>query len=171
MIQLPAATLAAPRHRRPLLRENSMKQKISAFAATFLLGAFLSSASLPLPASEAPQPRHGTKLVIVNDDGFSAFFSGRYKNADDLRQQVASYADTSVAVFEWCITSGSRVNFPSKTSELIGTGVTDFGRRGDQVAADTLRRLATEGTDTLDIVAQACPHQPHSLLRLDAHER
>jgi hypothetical protein len=133
-----------------------MKQKISAFAATFLLGAFLSSASLPLLASEAPQPRHGTKLVIVNDDGFSAFFSGRYKNADDLRQQVASYADTSVAVFEWCITSGSRVNFPSKTSELIGTGVTDFGRRGDQLAADTLRRLATEGTDTLDIVAHAC---------------
>eukprot|EP01031_Cornospumella_fuschlensis_P014082 gene14082-biopygen11909 len=82
-----------------------------------------------LSAAEAPPPRHGTKLVIVNDDGFSAFYSGRYKDADDLRRQVATYADTSVAVFEWCITSGSRVNFPSATSELIGAGLTDFGRR------------------------------------------
>ncbi len=116
----------------------------------------LALSALSLPAAEAPKPRHGTKLVIVNDDGFSAFYSGRYKNADDLRRQVALYADTSVAVFEWCITSGSRVNFPSRTSELIGAGVTDFGRRGDQLAADTLRRLAAEGTDTLDVVASAC---------------
>lgn len=121
-----------------------------------IAAALLSFASLALPAAEAPKPRHGTKLVIVNDDGFSAFYSGRYKNADDLRKQVASYADTSVAIFEWCITSGSRVNFPSQTSELIGAGITDFGRRGDQLAADTLRRLATEGTDTLDVVARAC---------------
>ena len=118
--------------------------------------ALLSSLVAALPAAEAPQPRHGTKLVVVNDDGFSAFFSGRYKNADDLRQQVASYADTSVAVFEWCITSGSRVNFLTPASELIGAGVTDFGRRGDQLAAGTLRRLADEGVDTLDIVARAC---------------
>lgn len=112
--------------------------------------------ALTLPAAEAPPPRHGNKLVIVNDDGFSAFYSGRYKNADDLRRQIALYADTSVAVFEWCITSGSRVNYPSQTSELIGAGITDFGRRGDQLAADTLRRLAAEGTDTLDVVARAC---------------
>lgn len=118
--------------------------------------AALSLPSLPLPAAEAPPPRHGTKLVVVNDDGFSAFYSGRYTTADDLRRQVASYADTSVAVFEWCITSGSRVNFPTPAAELIGAGVTDFGRRGDQLAAETLRRLATEGVDTLDVVARAC---------------
>ena len=118
--------------------------------------ALLLGLAAPLPAAEAPRPRHGTKLVIVNDDGFSAFFSGRYKNADDLRHQVASYADTSVAVFEWCITSGSRVNFPTPAAELISTGVTDFGRRGDQLAAETLRRLSAEGVDTLSVVAQAC---------------
>ena len=118
----------------------------------FLIAVFVGT----VRAAEAPPPRHGTKLVIVNDDGFSAFFSGRYKNADDLRHQVASYADTSVAVFEWCITSGSRVNFPTPAAELISTGVTDFGRRGDQLAAETLRRLAAEGTDTLEVVARAC---------------
>lgn len=136
-----------------------MKLNLPALASAFLLAALLSSASLSLSAAEAPQPRHGTQLVIVNDDGFSAFYSGRYKSADDLRRQVASYADTSVAVFEWCITSGSRVNFPSSTSELIGAGITDFGRRGDQLAADTLRRLAAEDVDTLDVVARACRAQ------------
>jgi hypothetical protein len=133
-------------HLRPTTRARFL-----AVPVTLLLG--LAAA---LPAAEAPPPRHGTKLVIVNDDGFSAFFSGRYKNADDLRHQVASYADTSVAVFEWCITSGSRVNFPTPAAELISTGVTDFGRRGDQLAAETLRRLAAAGTDTLAVVAQAC---------------
>ncbi len=122
-------------------------------AAALFTSALFASA---LSAAEAPKPRHGTKLVIVNDDGFSAFYSGRYQNADDLRRQVASYADTSVAVFEWCITSGSRVNFPSSTSELIGANVADFGRRGDQLAVETFRRLAAEGTDTLEVVARAC---------------
>jgi len=36
---------------------------------------------------------------------------------------------------EWCITSGSRVNFPAKTVELVGTAVQEYGRRGDQLAA------------------------------------
>ena len=53
---------------------------------------------------------------------------------------------------EWSITSGSRVNFPAKTSELVGTGVTEFGRRGDQFATETLRRLADEGVDTVAAV-------------------
>lgn len=152
-------TRLAPLHRSPhpapaLPPAFSMKLlfRLSLLAAFFAV-------LFPLPAADAPKPRHGTKLIIVNDDGFSAFYSGRYKNADDLRRQVALYADTSVAVFEWCITSGSRVNFPSATSELIGAGITDFGRRGDQLAADTLRRLATEGTDTLDVVARACRSQ------------
>ncbi|MSU23063.1 MAG: hypothetical protein EXS32_04485 [Opitutus sp.] len=121
-----------------------------------LLFTLAAAALAALPGPEAPKPRHGTKLVIVNDDGFSAFYSGRYQTADDLRQQVASYADTSVAVLEWCITSGSRVNFATPASELVGANVTSFGRRGDQLAAETLRRLAAEGTDTLQVVAQAC---------------
>ena len=128
----------------------SLRRARSVCAALFL------ACFSALPAAEAPQPRHGNKLVIVNDDGFSAFFSGHYKTADDLRRQIASYADTSVAVFEWCITSGSRVNFPTPASELIGAGVTDFGRSGDQLAAETLRRLADERVDTLSVVAQAC---------------
>ena len=106
--------------------------------------------------AEPPKPRGGAKLIVINDDGFSAFFSGRYQTAADLRAHVLTYRDTPLAVFEWCITSGSRTNFPAKSTELIGAGVTNFGRRGDRLAAETLRRLADQGTDTLQVVASAC---------------
>lgn len=124
---------------------------------------------LPLPAlllalsaiataalADAPAPRNSSHILVINDDGFSPFYGGRYKSAADLRAHVLSYRDTPLTVFEWCITSGSRVNYPSKVTELIGTGITDFGRRGDQLATETFRRLASEGTDTLAVVASAC---------------
>ena len=107
-------------------------------------------------SAEPPKPRNGEKLIIINDDGFSSFHSGRYKSADDLRNQMLKFKDTQVAVFEWCIAAGSRVNFPSKTCELIGTGVTEFPRRGDKLASETLHKLASDGVDTLALVADAC---------------
>ncbi len=109
-----------------------------------------------LHSAEAPKPRNGDKLLIAYDDGFSPFYSGRYKTAADLRKQMQLFKDTQVAVMEWCITSGSRVNFPAKTAELVGTAVQEYGRRGDQLAAETLRQLAAEGSDTLQVVASAC---------------
>lgn len=119
-------------------------------------GIFVGSMALPLSSAEAPRPRGGGKLVVVNDDGFSSFFSGKYGSAADLEKEVRSFRDTPVAVFEWCIAAGSRVNYPSKVSELIGTGVTEFPRRGDKLATETLRRLADSGVDTLSVVAAAC---------------
>lgn len=107
-------------------------------------------------AGEPPRPRQGTKLIVVNDDGFSGFFNGNYREADDLRRQVRSLAETPVSVLEWCIGSGSRANFPARSTELIGTDVAEFPRRADKVVAETLHRLAAEGTDTLAVVAAAC---------------
>ncbi len=124
--------------------------------ALLCLVAAVSAAPAPLAAATPPPPRNASRLVVVNDDGFSAFFSGKYKDAGDLRRQVQSLADTPVAVLEWCISSGSRANFPARSTELIGMDVTEFPRRGDQLAADTLHRLAREGTDTLAVVAAAC---------------
>jgi hypothetical protein len=46
-----------------------------------------------------------------------------------LHKHILSFHDTQVAVFEWCIMAGSRVNYPSKLSELIGEGMTEFPRR------------------------------------------
>ena len=109
-----------------------------------------------LHAAEPPKPRHGSKLIVVNDDGFSAFHSGRYKSAEDLRQAMLAYRDTQVAVMEWCMIAGSRANYPSKVTELIGEGMTEFPRRGDKLASETLHRLAQEGVNTLQVVAEAC---------------
>jgi hypothetical protein len=107
-------------------------------------------------AAEAPQPRHAPKVIVVNDDGFSAFHSGRYKSAEDLRRQMLGLRDTQVAVMEWCVIAGSRANYPSKVTELVGAGMTEFPRRGDKLASETLHRLASEGVNTLQVVAAAC---------------
>jgi hypothetical protein len=124
-------------------------------SSTLLLALLSLPLGEPCPA-EAPRPRNAAKLVAINDDGFSAFYGGSYRTADDLRKHVLNLRDTQVAVFEWCILSGSRVNYPSKVSELIGHGMTEFPRRGDKLAAETLHRLASEGVDTLQVVVDAC---------------
>jgi hypothetical protein len=106
--------------------------------------------------SRAPQSHHAPKTIVVNDDGFSAFYSGAYESAEAIRKKILAYRDTHVAVFEWCIMAGSRVNYPSKVSELPGEGLTEFPRRGDKKVSETLHRLATQGVDTLQTVASAC---------------
>lgn len=109
-----------------------------------------------LLSAEPPQPRNGDKVLLVNDDGFSSFHSGRYRNAQQLQDAVAAYRNTQVAVLEWCFVAGSRVNFPSQKHELIGGDLTEFPRRGDKLATETLRRFRDEGEDTLAIVVEAC---------------
>jgi hypothetical protein len=49
-------------------------------------------------AAEPPKPHNGSQLIVVNDDGFSAFHSGRYKTAEDLRKAMLAFKDTQVAV-------------------------------------------------------------------------
>ena len=121
-----------------------------------LLCLFVSAIVLSSAVAEPPKPRNGEKLLVINDDGFSSFHSGRYKTAEDLRKQMLRFRDLQVSVFERCIAAGSRVNFPAKSCELIGTGVTEFPRRGDKLASETLHQLASEGVDTLKVVADAC---------------
>jgi hypothetical protein len=119
-----------------------------------------------LNAAVPPKPHNGSQLIVVNDDGFSAFHSGRYKTAEDLRKAMLDYKDTQVAVMEWCMIAGSRANYPSKVTELIGDGMTEFPRRGDKLAHETLKRMADAGEHTLKIVADAC-HEAGTHLRLD----
>jgi glycosyl hydrolase family 10 len=107
-------------------------------------------------AAQPPKPHNADKLIVVNDDGFSPFHSGHYKTADDLRKSMLSFKDTQVAVMEWCIIAGSRANYPSKVTELIGDGMTEFPRRGDKLAHETLKRMAEAGENTLQIVTEAC---------------
>ncbi len=125
------------------------------FIPYVVAAAFLASLSA-LFSAEPPRPHHSSKLVVVNDDGFSHFHSGRYRTAEDLRKEMLSFRDTPVAVMEWCVVAGSRSNYPSAVTELFGEGMTEFPRRGDRLAAETVHRLAREGVNTLQVVAAAC---------------
>jgi len=118
-------------------------------------------------AGEPPQPRNGSLLLAVNDDGFSAFHSGRYQSAEDLRQAMLAYKDTQVAIMEWCVIAGSRANYPSKVTELIGEGMTEFPRRGDHLAHTTFKRMARKH---LENRRRRLSRGRARLLRLPAHE-
>ncbi|MBC7288448.1 MAG: hypothetical protein H5T86_10480 [Armatimonadetes bacterium] len=95
------------------------------------------------------------RCLIVNNDGFSDFFSGYLSDQESIDRYVEKYADTKVGILEWCI-NGSRVNYRSTVAELIGHGCMEFPRRGDQRAVEAYRRLAEQGTDLLAAVADAC---------------
>jgi hypothetical protein len=109
-----------------------------------------------LAVAEPPKSRGGSKLIVVNDDGFSRFHSGRYRSQEDLRREMLGYRDTQVAVVEWCVIAGSRSNYPSKVTEMLGAGMSEFPRRGDKLASETLNRMASEGVNSLQVVADAC---------------
>ncbi len=127
-----------------------MTRTLHLVTSAVLLFSFSSSAAQP------PKSRNGSLIVIANDDGFSSFHSGRYGNAEDLRKAMLAYKDTQVAVMEWCVIAGSRANYPSKVTELYGAGMTEFPRRGDKLAHETVKRMADAGEHTLKIVTEAC---------------
>ncbi len=112
--------------------------------------------SAPLLAAEPPKPRGGDLTLVAYDDGFSSFYSGRYKGAEDLKKSMLFYKDTQIAVLEWCVIAGSRTNYPSKVTELYGTGMTEFPRRGDKLAHEAVKSMADAGENTLAIVTAAC---------------
>ncbi|MFA6563476.1 MAG: family 10 glycosylhydrolase [Verrucomicrobiia bacterium] len=110
----------------------------------------------PAEGASPPKPRNAPKVIVINDDGFSEFFGGAYKTVDEVRKRILRYRDTQVAVLEWCFLSGSRANYPSKVTELIGDGVTEFPRRGDKLVHETLRGFADGGVDLTQVAAKAC---------------
>lgn len=104
---------------------------------------------------EMQKPRE----VIVNNDGFSAFFSGAFVTREDLEQWVHQYRDTDVTVLEWCPgPCGGVFTFDTQVGDVLGEGVTDEQfeelRRGDRRAAETVQRLIAEGNDPLRVVTQ-----------------
>ena len=93
--------------------------------------------------------------LIVNNDGFSYFYTGTLSDAASLRDYALSFRGTNVEILEWCVGS-SRVNYPSQFTELIGHKVEQAPRRGDRRAADMYRDLYVGGVDSLRVVADAC---------------
>lgn len=123
-----------------------------------LLGLMAGGVLLSQATAAEPVPRmaDADRRIIINDDGFSNFFAERYRTVADVREQILKYRDLPVAVFEWSFLAGSRANYPSRVTELVGTGMTDFPRRGDKIAHEALRAIAESGVNLTSAVAAAC---------------
>jgi len=70
------------------------------------------------------------KKLIVNNDGHGGFFQGRYTSREIIERELEIYVGTYVSIFGWCVTVGSKANYPSKVTEVIGEDVRVFPRRG-----------------------------------------
>ena len=97
-----------------------------------------------------------TKSIMVNNDGHGVFYTGMYDSKESIERNLEVYRDTFVKVLEWCISLGSKSNYPSKVTELIGEDVKEFPRRGDRLLSEVLRRLISSGVDPLRVVIDKC---------------
>ena len=105
-------------------------------------------------------PLTAPKRLILNDDGHNGFYNGKWKDAAALRKLPLTFKDTQVGIYQWCVTLGTKVNYPSKIAELCGEGVTPETlaavRDGDRMLANLLQKLRADGVDTLQCVAEGC---------------
>jgi len=94
--------------------------------------------------------------IMINDDGHGGFYSGSYTSPQVIHEKILAYRDTHVTHFQWCISMGGRVNYPSRVTEILGAGVKEYPRRGDKLASELMQKFAREGTDVLTVAANAC---------------
>ncbi len=97
-----------------------------------------------------------TKILIVNNDGHGGFFNGLYSSKQAIENDLEVFRGTHVKILEWCVTIGSKANYPSRVTEVIGEGIKRFPRRGDKKLAETLNRLISNGINPLNVVIKKC---------------
>lgn len=106
------------------------------------------------------QPPQGPKRIILNDDGHGGFYGGRLNSTEGLRKHPERFRDTHLWIYQWGVMLGTKVNYPSKVSELCGEGAPAEAvsqvRSGDRALLELLTRLRAEAVDTLQCVAQGC---------------
>ncbi|MGC9318068.1 MAG: family 10 glycosylhydrolase [Armatimonadota bacterium] len=99
------------------------------------------------------------KQIIVNNDGFSAFYGGRFDSREALEEYIHSFAGTDVTIIEWCLgPSDGSFTYDTAVGEVLGENVPEDAlaklRRGDRLAAETVQRLIAQGHDPLAVVAR-----------------
>lgn len=128
----------------------------------FTLATLLSVLLSPLHAADPGRiaPLVAPKRLIMNDDGHNGFYTGRLKDAAALRKAPRKLRGTQVGIYQWCVTSGTKVNYPSRIAELCGEGISAETlaavRDGDRQLAGLLQKLRADGVDTLQCVVEGC---------------
>ncbi|MCX6991736.1 MAG: hypothetical protein NT011_01180, partial [Kiritimatiellaeota bacterium] len=110
-----------------------------------------------MPAQQANLESKVAKIVIVNNDGYSSFYSGDFRTKEDLQKFVHQFKGTDVTIVEWCLGTGGTFNFDTKVGSVMGRGVDESVWktlcRGDKLIGETVQRLIAEGNEPLRVVA------------------
>ena len=95
--------------------------------------------------------------VIVNDDGFSNFTDGHYRDRESLESALkAAYSGGNVSILEWTLGPCGTFTFGTKIGDVFGDGVTEFARHGDQIASQVVHQMIAKGDDPLKVVIEIC---------------
>jgi len=95
-----------------------MKHNFTLFAALVLAPL----ATLVAEESGRVIPLSAPRRLILNDDGHNGFYTGRLTDAAALRELPQRMRGTQVGIYQWCVTSGTKVNYPSKGGNDRDTG-------------------------------------------------
>lgn len=111
--------------------------------------------ALTIPCAPVRAAEASGVPVIVNDDGFSFFHSGRYADRESLVKALrGSYSSGQVEILEWCLGPCGVFTYGTKIGDIFGEGVEEFPRRGDKRAAETVRAMIEAGDDPLKVVVE-----------------
>ena len=104
-----------------------------------------------------PGKRHADDAgrVIVNNDGFSMFFSG-VNTVERLRGAVDQYAGKRLFSFDWCLGSDASCTYDTKVGSVFGADLDTFWRKGDKKAHDCITGLIAQGHDPLRVIIDRC---------------
>lgn len=112
-----------------------------------------------VPAAVAPEASRGWKggiPVIVNDDGYSGFTDGHYKDRKSMEDAFkAAYGAGNVSILEWTIGPCGTFTFGTKLGDVVGDGVAQLPRRGDQIASGVVHQMIASGDDPLKVAIEA----------------
>lgn len=90
------------------------------------------------------------KRVIIDNDGFSAFYLGMLKDSADMYSFTRFYKSTDIQGLVWCVGNPVEVNYESKIVPMRFEDCDIFPRSGDREVHDVIRDYAKRGEDTLD---------------------
>lgn len=103
-------------------------------------------------AYRADLRRSDTRRLFAHNDAHGIHFGSRPTTAEEIRRNIEPYRDTDFSRIYWEAAGGDRVQYLSKIGRVpTHDDVTDFGRQGDRLLAESWRAFRDQGVDPFHV--------------------
>jgi len=103
----------------------------------------------------AARKPNAIKRLVVNNDGYSMFFSG-VNSIEQIHRMIDRYAEKTLYSYDYCLGTDSSCTYDTKVGTVCGAGLETFWRQGDRKASEGVHKLIREGNDPLRVVIERC---------------